>query len=105
MRVPAVIPYAWLPAAVVIFMPSWMFKKIFRVSNSSHVCKGQTEKGGEFIHESIPGSRFVGRIEMEKLICGKPAIVPRIEGCAKVYGYNRIIIDEDDPFASGFQVL
>ncbi|MFI5194893.1 MAG: 4-hydroxyproline epimerase [Chitinophagales bacterium] len=67
--------------------------------------KGKLKKGEEFIHESIIGSRFTGRIEMEKLMCGKPAIVPSIEGWAKVYGYNTITIDDDDPFAYGFQVL
>jgi len=33
------------------------------------------------------------------------AIVPGIEGWAKVYGYNTIKIDDDDPYAHGFQVI
>jgi 4-hydroxyproline epimerase len=34
------------------------------------------------------------------------AIIPSIQGWAKVYGYNTIIIDvEDDPYAYGFQVI
>jgi len=36
---------------------------------------------------------------------GKPAIVPSIEGWAKITGFNTIIIDDDDPFAGGFQVI
>jgi 4-hydroxyproline epimerase len=32
--------------------------------------------------------------------------VPSIQGWAKVYGYNNIIIDsENDPYAFGFQVI
>lgn len=67
--------------------------------------KGKLAKGDEFIHESIIGSQFIGRIEQETEIAGKPAIVPSIEGWAIVYGYNTIKIDDDDPYAHGFQVL
>ena len=68
--------------------------------------KGLLKKGDQFIHESIIGSTFIGTIEEETTIAGKPAIRPGIEGWAKVYGYNTITIDpEDDPYAYGFQVL
>lgn len=68
--------------------------------------KGKLKKGDEFIHESIIGSKFIGRIEEETSIDGKPAIRPSIEGWAKIYGYNTIWIDkEDDPYAYGFQVI
>ena len=62
--------------------------------------------GEEFIHESIIGSKFIGRIEEELLVHGKPAIRPSIEGWAKIYGHNTITIDQDDdPYACGFQVV
>lgn len=67
--------------------------------------KGKLKKGDEFIHESIIGSKFVGRIEEETSIVGKKAIVPSIEGWAMITGYNTIIIDDDDPYAHGFQVI
>jgi 4-hydroxyproline epimerase len=68
--------------------------------------KGKLKKGDSFIHESIIGSQFIGRIEEETMVDGKPAIRPSIEGWAKVYGYNTISIDpEDDPYAYGFQVI
>lgn len=68
--------------------------------------KGKLKKGDEFIHESIIGSKFIGRIEEETTIGGKPAIRPSIEGWARIYGYNTITIDpEDDPYAYGLQVL
>ncbi|WP_268225357.1 4-hydroxyproline epimerase [Sinomicrobium oceani] len=68
--------------------------------------QGKLKKGDEFVHESIIGSKFVGRIEEECELAGHKAIVPSIEGWAKVTGYNTIIIDEeDDPYAHGFQVL
>ena len=68
--------------------------------------KGKLKKGADFIHESYIGSKFIGRVEEETTINGKPAIIPSIQGWAKIFGYNTIIIDdEDDPYAHGFQVI
>ena len=68
--------------------------------------KGKLEVGDQFIHESIIGSKFIGTVE-EKTTCGSfEAIVPGIEGWARITGYNTILIDdEDDPYAYGFQVI
>ncbi|KAA3636104.1 MAG: 4-hydroxyproline epimerase [Bacteroidetes bacterium] len=68
--------------------------------------KGKLGEGDTFVHESFIGSQFIGRVEgTEK--CGEfDAIIPSIEGWAKITGYNQIIIDEeDDPYALGFQVI
>lgn len=68
--------------------------------------KGLLKKGDVFIHESIIGSKFIGRIEEELTVHGKTAIRPSIEGWARIYGYNSIWIDtDDDPYAYGFQVI
>lgn len=68
--------------------------------------KGQLKVGESYLHESYIGSTFVGCVEEETTLAGKKAIVPSIKGWAKVYGYNTIIIDdEDDPYAHGFQVI
>lgn len=67
--------------------------------------KGKLELGRPFVHESFIGSKFVGKVEVETTLDGKPAIVPSIQGWAQVIGYNNIIIDDDDPYAHGFQVL
>ncbi len=68
--------------------------------------KGLLHKGEEFVHESFIGSTFIGEIEKETFLNEKKAIIPSIKGWAKVYGYNTIIIDdEEDPYAHGFQVI
>ena len=68
--------------------------------------KGKLKKGEDYIHESYIGSKFIGRVVEETTIGDIKAIVPSIQGWAKVYGYNNIIIDdEDDPYAFGFQVI
>jgi 4-hydroxyproline epimerase len=68
--------------------------------------QGKLKKGEKYIHESYIGSKFIGIIEEEATINTKKAIVPSIQGWAKIYGYNTISIDaEDDPYAHGFQVI
>jgi 4-hydroxyproline epimerase len=68
--------------------------------------RGKLKKGDCFIHESIIGSKFIGTIEEELTVAGKPAIRPGIEGWARIYGHNTITIDpDDDPYAYGFQVI
>jgi 4-hydroxyproline epimerase len=66
--------------------------------------RGELAEGDEFIHESIIGSTFVGRIEGRAKAGDHDAIIPSIEGWARVTGFNTIIIDDRDPFALGFQV-
>ncbi|MBT1685971.1 4-hydroxyproline epimerase [Dawidia soli] len=67
--------------------------------------KGKLKPGEPFIHESIIGSKFIGRVEEATTLGDKPAIVPSIEGWAVVTGYNTIIMDDNDPYKHGFQVI
>jgi len=67
--------------------------------------KGKLKMGDEFIHESYIGSQFIGRVEKETSLGNMPAIIPSIQGWAKIYGHNTITIDDDDPYAHGFQVI
>ncbi|RWP43198.1 MAG: 4-hydroxyproline epimerase [Mesorhizobium sp.] len=66
--------------------------------------KGKLGTGDEFVHESIIGSLFKGRVEKEVTVAGKPAIIPSIGGWARMTGLNTIFIDDRDPFAHGFVV-
>jgi len=67
--------------------------------------KGRLKVGDEFIHESIIGSRFNGRVEAAAKVGNHDAIVPSVEGWARITGYNTIFIDERDPYAKGFQLV
>ena len=69
--------------------------------HSKHLLK----KGDIFIHESFIGSRFEGRVEGITTVGSFQAITPVIKGWARVYGYNHLIIDPEDPYAEGFQVI
>jgi 4-hydroxyproline epimerase len=68
--------------------------------------KGKLKVGDRFIHESFIGSQFIGTIEGVTTCGPYSAIIPGIEGWARITGYSHIIIDdEDDPYAYGFQVI
>ena len=66
--------------------------------------KGKLKPGDSFVHESIIGSLFKGRVEKEVSVAGKPEIIPSIGGWSRMTGLNTIFIDDRDPFAHGFIV-
>ena len=67
--------------------------------------KGKLAIGDDFVHESIIGSLFEGRVEKAADVQGTPAIVPSVAGWARLTGLNTIFVDERDPYAHGFQVI
>jgi len=69
---------------------------------AQRVAKGQLKIGERFVHESIIGTLFEG-VPMEAARVGEyDAIVPGIEGWARVTGHNTIFVDDRDPLAHGF---
>ena len=69
------------------------------------VARGALSTGDEFVHESIIGSLFHGRVEARTTVGNRDAIVPSIRGWARITGVNTLFIDDRDPFAHGFQVV
>ena len=66
--------------------------------------RGDLKVGDDFVHESIIGSLFKGRVEAETTVGGFKAMIPSIGGWARMTGYNTIFIDDRDPFHHGFTV-
>jgi len=66
--------------------------------------KGKLVIGEDFVHESIIGSLFDGRVEKAVEVGGQPAIIPSVAGWAKLTGLNTIFVDGRDPYAHGFQL-
>ncbi|WP_119300844.1 4-hydroxyproline epimerase [Dongia deserti] len=67
--------------------------------------KGKLKVGDSFVHESIIGSLFKGRVKEAAKVGKYEAIVPSVEGWARITGYNTIFIDDRDPYKHGFQVI
>jgi proline racemase len=57
-----------------------------------------------FVHESIVGTTFTGRIVGRQQIADKPAIVPEISGSAWITGEHTFLIDGEDPLKAGFRL-
>jgi 4-hydroxyproline epimerase len=66
--------------------------------------RGSLAVGQDFVHESIIGSLFHGRVEGKTSVGNYDAIIPSIEGWARITGLNTIFIDDRDPYAKGFQL-
>ncbi|MFP5379564.1 MAG: proline racemase family protein [Vicinamibacteria bacterium] len=59
---------------------------------------------GPFIHESIVGTLFRGRVSSRTRVGDLAAIVPEIAGSAWITGEHTFLIDGDDPLRAGFRV-
>jgi proline racemase len=57
-----------------------------------------------FVHESIVGTVFTGRIVGRTQIGERPAIVPEIQGSAWITGEHTFLIDGEDPLRAGFRL-
>jgi 4-hydroxyproline epimerase len=66
--------------------------------------RGVLGVGDEFVHESIIGTLFEGRVETAVRLGNHQAIVPSIAGWARQHGINTIFVDDRDPLAHGFSV-
>ena len=67
--------------------------------------KGKLKQGETFMHESIIGSVFKGKVEAITQVGSYTGLIPSIEGSARVTGYNKLILDPEDPYVRGFQVV
>jgi len=57
-----------------------------------------------FVHESLIGTRFKGRVVGRTEVAAIPAIVPEIEGSAWITGEHTFLVDEADPLKEGFRI-
>jgi trans-L-3-hydroxyproline dehydratase len=57
-----------------------------------------------FVHESVIGTLFRGRVVGRHLVGETPAIRPELEGSAWITGEHTFLIDETDPLKEGFRI-
>src|SRR5438093_7286676 len=57
-----------------------------------------------FVHESLIGTRFNGRVLSRTVVGEYQALVPEIEGSAWITGEHTFLIDENDPLKGGFRI-
>ncbi|MEM5310853.1 4-hydroxyproline epimerase [Paraburkholderia sp. JHI869] len=67
--------------------------------------RGLLEKGQAFTHQSLIGSCFIGRVESTtRLDSGLDAVRPSVEGRAWITGRSEHYVDDNQPYALGFDL-
>jgi proline racemase len=57
-----------------------------------------------FVHESLIGTHFHGRVVGRSAVGEYQAIVPEIEGSAWITGEHTFLVDDTDPLSAGFRL-
>lgn len=65
---------------------------------------GKLQLGEDFVHESIVGTLFRGRLVEETMVAGIPGAIPEITGQAYITGFHQFVLDADDTLSDGFLV-
>jgi trans-L-3-hydroxyproline dehydratase len=65
---------------------------------------GLLRDDGAFVHESLIGTRFKGRVASRTTVGELSAIVPEIEGSAWITGEHTFLVDDADPLREGFRI-
>ncbi len=66
--------------------------------------RGLLAEGETFVHESLIGTEFIGRIRGTTELGGRPAILPTITGRGWITAFHQYVLDPSDPFPLGFRV-
>jgi len=66
--------------------------------------RGEMQVGDHYLARSIIGSEFLGRIEADTTLGGKPAIIPSISGRAWISGTRTEMLDPGDPWPQGYKL-
>lgn len=66
--------------------------------------KGQIKLNQEYIHESIIGTTFKGKVVSQTKVNGFDAIITEITGSAYTMGINTLILSPNDPMKNGFLI-
>lgn len=88
--------------------PGWVDRSPCGTGTSARMAqrhaRGELPLGRPFVHESIIGTRFTGRLLGETTVAGRPAVLPEITGRAWITGRAEYVLDPTDPFPEGFVV-
>ncbi len=94
--------------AAVSIHPGWLDRSPCGTGTSARMAqlhaRGELALDTDFVHESVIGTRFTGRLVAETEVGGRPAVVPEITGRAWITGMGQYLLDPSDPFPAGFSL-
>jgi proline racemase len=88
--------------------PGWIDRSPCGTGTSARMAqlhsRGLLDLHEDFVHASIIGSVFTGRLVETTTVGEFPAVVPTVRGRAWVTGIASYMLDPDDPFPAGFLI-
>jgi proline racemase len=92
--------------AAVAIHPGWLDRSPCGTGTSARMAtlysRGELRLDEDYVHASVLGTRFVGRLVATTTVGGFEAVVPTVRGRAWVTGLANYLLDPDDPFPAGF---
>jgi proline racemase len=92
--------------AAVAIHPGWLDRSPCGTGTSARMAqlhaRGELALGEAYVHASVLGTRFTGRLVAEAKVGTFDAVVPTVRGRAWVTGLASYLLDPDDPFPAGF---
>ena len=86
--------------------PGWLDRSPCGTGTSARMAqlhaRGELALDTAFVHESVLGTRFTGRLVGTADVGGLAAVVPEITGRAWITGMGQYLLDATDPFPAGF---
>jgi proline racemase len=71
---------------------------------ASHYATGKIGLDQPYVHESVIGTTFTGRVLAETTVGDLPAVETEISGRGFITGLHQFVVDDDDSTAAGFLV-
>jgi proline racemase len=96
-----------LPArAAVAIHPGWVDRSPCGTGTSARMAqlaaRGELRLAEDFVHGSLIGRSFTGRLVGRTTVGGFEAVIPTVRGSAWLTGMGHYLLDPDDPFPAGF---
>jgi proline racemase len=92
--------------AAVAIHPGWLDRSPCGTGTSARMAqlhaRGDLGLEEDYVHASVLGTHFVGRLVEETKVGFFDAVVPTVRGRAWVTGLASYMLDPDDPFPAGF---
>jgi proline racemase len=92
--------------AAVAIHPGWLDRSPCGTGTSARMAqlhaRGELTLGEDYVHASVLGTSFTGRLIGTAKVGGFDAVIPTVRGRAWLTGLATYLLDPDDPFPSGF---
>lgn len=92
----------------VVGKPGWIDRSPCGTGTSARMAqlhgRGELAISESFVHESVLGTRFTGRLVSSSKVGSFDAVIPTITGRAWVTGLATYLLDPTDPFPGGFLI-